>query len=83
MKSAGTAPIALMRRTSSGLTSVQCVIFGRALARGTSFSARSAAVRYMSMATSPLAWQFTWMPARCTRSTHSFSVSCVSVTLPL
>ena len=28
----------------------------------------------MSIATSPLAWQFTWMPARCTRSTHSFSV---------
>ena len=26
------------------------------------------------MATSPLAWQFTWMPARCTRSTHAFSV---------
>ena len=62
---------------------MQCVIFGRAFGRGSSFSARSAAVRYMSMATSPLAWQFTWMPARCTRSTHSFSVSCVSVTLPL
>ncbi len=62
---------------------VQCVIFGRALARGTSFSARSMAVRYMSIATSPLAWQFTWMPARCTRSTHAFNVSCVSVTLPL
>ena len=37
----------------------------------------------MSIATSPLAWQFTWMPARCTRSTHAFSSSCVSVTLPL
>ena len=59
------------------------MIFGRASARGASFCARSTAVRYMSIATSPLAWQFTWMPARCTRSTHSFSVSCVSVTLPL
>ena len=37
----------------------------------------------MSIATSPLAWQFTWMPARCTRSTQALSSSCVSVTLPL
>ena len=37
----------------------------------------------MSIATSPLAWQLIWMPARCTRSTHAFKVSCVSVTLPL
>ena len=28
----------------------------------------------MSIATSPLAWQFTWMPARCTRSTHALQV---------
>ena len=26
------------------------------------------------MATSPLAWQFTWMPARCTRSTHALQL---------
>ena len=37
----------------------------------------------MSIATSPFAWQLTWMPARCTRSTHAFRSSCVSVTLPL
>ena len=83
MNIAGTAPSALMRRTRSSLISVQCVIFGRASARGSSFCARSNAVRYMSMATSPFAWQFTWMPARCTRSTHALSSSCVSVTLPL
>ena len=34
------------------------------------------------MATSPLAWQFTWIPARCTRSTHASSPSCVCVTFP-
>jgi len=31
---AGTAPIALIRAISGGLSIVQCVIFGRALARG-------------------------------------------------
>ncbi len=72
-----------MRFTRSSVMSVQCVIFGRASLRGWSFCARSMAVRYMSMATSPLAWQFTWMPARWTRSTHSLRVSCVSVMLPL
>ena len=75
--------IAFMRAISDALSIVQCVIFGRALGRGTSFSARSIAVRYMSIATSPFAWQFTWMPARCTRSTQAFNVSCVSVMLPL
>ena len=35
------------------------------------------------MATSPLAWQLTWMPARCTRSIQALRSSCVSVTLPL
>ena len=34
-----------MRRTRSSLISVQCVIFGRASARGNSFCARSTAVR--------------------------------------
>ncbi len=72
-----------MRATSDGFTIVQWVIFGRASGTGSSFRARSIAVRYMSIATSPLAWQFTWMPARCTRSTQAFKVSCVSVTLPL
>jgi hypothetical protein len=47
---AGTAPSAFMRCTRSSLISVQCVIFGRASARGASFCARSNAVRYMSMA---------------------------------
>ena len=83
VNSAGTAPSAFMRRTRSSLMSVQWVIFGRASARGNSFCARSTAVRNMSIATSPLAWQLTWMPARCTRSTQAFSSSCVSVTLPL
>ena len=41
MNSAGTAPIALIRRTRSSLISVQWVIFGRASARGNSFCARS------------------------------------------
>ena len=80
---AGMASSALMRRTRLSVMSVQCVIFGRMSVRGNSFCARSTAVRYMSMATSPLAWQFTWMPARCTFSIHAFSSSCVSVTLPL
>ena len=80
---AGTAPTALMRRTRSSLISVQCVILGRASARGNSFCARSTAVSTISMATSPLAWQLTWMPARCTRSIQAFRSSCVSVRLPL
>ena len=49
---------------------------------GTSFCARSTAVRYMSIATSPLAWQFTWMPARCTRSTHAFRSCWLIMMLP-
>ena len=83
MNIAGTAPSALMRFTRSGVISVQCVILGRASVRGNFCCARSIAVRKLSMATSPLACTFTWMPARCTRSTQASSTSCVSVTLPL
>ena len=72
-----------MRRTRSSLISVQCVILGRASARGNSRCARSTAVSTISIATSPLAWQLTWMPARCTRSIQALRSSCVSVTLPL
>ena len=35
------------------------------------------------MATSPFAWQLTWMPARWTRSTQALRSSCVSVMLPV
>ena len=65
----------IVKLATSSLTRVQWVILGRASRRWNTFWARSKAVRYMSIATSPLAWQLTCMPARCTRSIQAFSSS--------